>query len=172
MKCKNLISFFLTLQELEAALEHASNVAFEYQKNANKYQEAIRQSSMHLDEEQKTKAIARETLANADRRAHTLQNALEESRTMLEQADRARRAAEQELQVHCNSVQDEAEKAVWGEAEERQLRHDGPHLPGRLPHPLPRLQRPLLDRRLLDENILTTGVLLRERDSTRADKLS
>ena len=80
-------------------MEHASNVAFEYQKNANKYQEAIRQSSMHLDEEQKTKAIARETLANADRRAHTLQNALEESRTMLEQADRARRAAEQELQV-------------------------------------------------------------------------
>ena len=82
-------------------MEHASNVAFEYQKNANKYQEAIRQSSMHLDEEQKTKAIARETLANADRRAHTLQNALEESRTMLEQADRARRAAEQELQVYC-----------------------------------------------------------------------
>ena len=54
---------------------------------------------MRMDEEQKTKAIARETLANADRRAHTLQNALEESRTMLEQADRARRAAEQELQV-------------------------------------------------------------------------
>ena len=97
------------MQELEAALEHASNVAFEYQKNANKYQEAIRQSSMHLDEEQKTKAIARETLANADRRAHTLQNALEESRTMLEQADRARRAGEQELQVHCtylDTVQD------------------------------------------------------------------
>ena len=57
--------FFWIVQELEAALEHASNVAFEYQKNANKYQEAIRQSSMHLDEEQKTKAIARETLANA-----------------------------------------------------------------------------------------------------------
>ena len=41
---------------------------------------------------------------STDRRAHTLQNALEESRTMLEQADRARRAAEQELQVlHCCS---------------------------------------------------------------------
>ena len=38
-------------------MEHASNVAFEYQKNANKYQEAIRQSSMQLDEEQKTKAL-------------------------------------------------------------------------------------------------------------------
>ena len=56
---------------------------------------------MRLDEEQKTKAMARESLANAERRAHTLQNALEESRTMLEQADRARRAAEQELQ-DCN----------------------------------------------------------------------
>ena len=30
------------VQELEAALEHASNVAFEYQKNMHKYQEAIR----------------------------------------------------------------------------------------------------------------------------------
>ena len=85
-------------------MEHASNVAFEYQKNMSKYQEAIRHSSMRLDEEQKTKAIARENLANADRRAHTLQNALEESRTMLEQADRARRAAEQDLQVSCYSV--------------------------------------------------------------------
>ena len=45
--------------------------------------------------------MARESFANAERRAHTLQNALEESRTMLEQADRARRAAEQELQ-DCN----------------------------------------------------------------------
>ena len=68
-------------------------------KNVMKHIFSYRQSSMRMDEEQKTKAIARETLANADRRAHTLQNALEESRTMLEQADRARRAAEQELQV-------------------------------------------------------------------------
>ena len=47
--------------------------------------------------------MARETLANAERRAHSLQNALEESRTMLEQADRARRAAQQELQ-DCNET--------------------------------------------------------------------
>merc|ERR1712156_990647 len=33
----------------------------------------------------------------ADRRAHSMQNALEESRTLLEQADRARRVTEQEL---------------------------------------------------------------------------
>jgi hypothetical protein len=34
---------------------------------------------------------ARENMMNMDRRAHTLGNALEEARTMLEQADRARR---------------------------------------------------------------------------------
>ena len=43
-------------------------------------QDAIRISSVRLDDEQKSKAVARETLANAERRAHSLQNALEESR--------------------------------------------------------------------------------------------
>jgi chromosome segregation ATPase len=36
-------------------------------------------------------------MLNAERRAHAAQNALEETKTMLEQADRARRQAEQEL---------------------------------------------------------------------------
>ena len=43
-------------------------------------QDAIRNSSVRLDDEQKNKAVARETLANAERRSHSLQNALEESR--------------------------------------------------------------------------------------------
>jgi len=85
------------VQELEAALEHAHAVAAENQKTLNKYQDSIRSSSMRLEDEQKIKALARENLANAERRAHTIQNALEESRTLLEQADRARRAAEQVL---------------------------------------------------------------------------
>lgn len=45
--------------------------------------------------------IRRENLVNAERKAHALQNALEEGRTLLEQADRARRAAEQDLS-ECN----------------------------------------------------------------------
>merc|ERR1712223_851001 len=85
------------IQELEAALERASDVAHENQRNLEKYQDSIRQSQLRLDDEQKARAIARENLANMDRRAHSLQNNLEEMRTLLEQTDRARRAAEQEL---------------------------------------------------------------------------
>merc|ERR1711963_359771 len=45
----------------------------------------------------KLEADVRDSLLGAQRRANTLQNALEESRTLLEQADRARRTTEQEL---------------------------------------------------------------------------
>ena len=39
----------------------------------------------------------REQLIQSERRAHSLQNELEESKTQLEHADRSRRSAEQEL---------------------------------------------------------------------------
>ena len=89
------------VQELESALEHANVTHQENSKTIGKYQDSIRNSQLRFDDEQKNKAIARENLVNSERRAHTLQNALEETRTLLEQADRARRAAEQELS-DCN----------------------------------------------------------------------
>merc|ERR1711976_596556 len=45
----------------------------------------------------RAKEVAHDELIDADRRANSNQNALEESRTLLEQADRARRMVEQEL---------------------------------------------------------------------------
>jgi len=50
-----------------------------------------------MGDEQRAKDVARDNLIAADRRAHSAQNALEEARTLLEQADRARRLIEQEL---------------------------------------------------------------------------
>merc|ERR1739844_263340 len=47
--------------------------------------------------EQREKEKCRDQFIANDRRAHNMQNALEESRTLLEQADRARRTTEQEL---------------------------------------------------------------------------
>merc|ERR1712055_1121229 len=44
-----------------------------------------------------TKEVAREQLLVADRKAHGMQNALEEARSLLEQADKQRRTAEMEL---------------------------------------------------------------------------
>merc|ERR1712117_812736 len=57
----------------------------------------IRDAQTHLEDEQRAKEITRDQLIAADRRAHSAQNALEEARTLLEQADRARRLTEQEL---------------------------------------------------------------------------
>merc|ERR1712025_466001 len=50
-----------------------------------------------MGDEQRAKEHARDALVAAERKAHSMQNALEEARTLLEQADRARRATEQEL---------------------------------------------------------------------------
>merc|ERR1719402_1885414 len=59
--------------------------------------EQVRESQAKLEDEQRAKDVARDALIAADRRANAMQNALEEARTLLEQADRSRRMTEQEL---------------------------------------------------------------------------
>merc|ERR1712018_1080312 len=56
-----------------------------------------RESQTRLEDEQRTKEVIRDSLLANERRANAAQNALEEARTLLEQADRSRRMTEQEL---------------------------------------------------------------------------
>merc|ERR1711953_1399729 len=67
------------------------------QKNIKKHHEHIRGAQSKLEDEQRAKDVARDNLISSERRANSAQNALEEARTLLEQADRARRMTEQEL---------------------------------------------------------------------------
>merc|ERR1712217_50956 len=67
------------------------------QKAIKKYHQQIRDAQTKLEDEQRAKEVTRDHLIAAERKAHTVQNALEEARTLLEQADRARRMTEQEL---------------------------------------------------------------------------
>ncbi|XP_040569561.1 myosin-4 [Lepeophtheirus salmonis] len=83
--------------ELEMSLEHANANNIETQKSIKKYQQQIRESQAKLEEEQRAKDMARDEQVISERRSHTLQNSLEEARTLLEQADRNRRTLEQEL---------------------------------------------------------------------------
>merc|ERR1711941_92170 len=83
--------------ELDVALEHANAANVESQKTIKKYHEQIRGAQAKLEYEQRAKDVARDNLIASDRRAHAAQNALEEARTLLEQADRSRRLIEQEL---------------------------------------------------------------------------
>merc|ERR1711988_1885785 len=85
------------VSELETSLEHANAANQETQKAIKKYHQQIRDAQTKLEDEQRAKEVTRDHLIAAERKAHTVQNALEEARTLLEQADRARRMTEQEL---------------------------------------------------------------------------
>merc|ERR1712111_218171 len=83
--------------ELEVSLEHANAANQEIQRAIKKYHQTIRDSQTKLEDESRAKDSARDCLHASERRANTMQNALEEARTLLEQADRSRRITEQEL---------------------------------------------------------------------------
>merc|ERR1712242_299411 len=85
------------VSDLETSLEHANAANQESQKSIKKYHQQIRDAQSHLEDEQRSKEVSRDHLIASERKAHTVQNALEEARTLLEQADRARRMTEQEL---------------------------------------------------------------------------
>merc|ERR1712126_20954 len=67
------------------------------QKVIKRYHGQIRDGQGKLEDEQRAKETVRDQLIANERRANSMQNALEEARTLLEQADRARRITEQEL---------------------------------------------------------------------------
>merc|ERR1739844_716459 len=83
--------------DLGIALEHANAANAESQKNIKFIQQRLRDVQTKFEEENRAKAIAQDNLIAADRRCNANQNALEESRTLLEQSDRNRRMIEQEL---------------------------------------------------------------------------
>jgi len=83
--------------ELEMSLEHANAANQDTQKSIKRYHQQIREAQGKLEDEQRTKEVCRDQLIASERKSHSIQNALEEARTLLEQADRARRTSEQEL---------------------------------------------------------------------------
>merc|ERR1712072_554481 len=85
------------LSEEKAARAMIDAGALETQGTIKKYQNQVRDAQVKVDEESQLKATAQDAKVNADRKAGAMQNSLEEGRTMLEQADRARRSLEQEL---------------------------------------------------------------------------
>merc|ERR1719187_2000461 len=83
--------------DLDLALEHANAGALETQGTIKKYHLQVRDAQIKVDDESRAKAAAADAKVAADRKAAATQNALEEARTMLEQADRQRRTLEAEL---------------------------------------------------------------------------
>ena len=83
--------------DLGVALEHANAANAESQRNIKLVQGNIRIVQTKFEEETRAKTVATDNLISGERRSNANQNALEEARTLLEQADRNRRMVEQEL---------------------------------------------------------------------------
>merc|ERR1712019_80437 len=77
--------------ELDSTLERANAANADTQRTIKNYQNQLREAQAKLEDQQRAKQVAYDEFISADRRANANQNALEESRTLLEQADRARR---------------------------------------------------------------------------------
>ena len=83
--------------DLGVALEHANAANAESQRNIQMILNNIRGVQQKFEDESRAKSAALDNLISADRKANANQNALEEARTLLEQADRNRRMLEQDL---------------------------------------------------------------------------
>merc|ERR1740131_86771 len=143
----------------DVVLEHANAANAETQRNIQLVQNNIRNVQAKFEEESRAKAAAQDNLIAADRRANANQNALEEARTLLEQADRNRRNVEQELADTNESLSDQTctNQAIQGakmkcEQEMSTLGHDLDEMSAEAGMSEEKAQRAMVDAaRLADE---------------------
>ncbi|XP_077643451.1 myosin-3 [Lonchura striata] len=93
------------LNEMEIQLSHANRVAAETQKHLHSIQGALKDTQIHLDDALRTQDDLKEQVAMVERRANLLQAEVEELRAALEQTERSRKLAEQELLDASERVQ-------------------------------------------------------------------
>ncbi|GAB1296244.1 Myosin-3 [Apodemus speciosus] len=85
------------LNEIEIQLSHANRQAAETVKHLRSVQGQLKDTQLHLDDALRGQEDLKEQLAIVERRANLLQAEVEELRATLEQTERARKLAEQEL---------------------------------------------------------------------------
>ncbi|XP_059720458.1 myosin-1B-like isoform X1 [Haemorhous mexicanus] len=93
------------LNEMEIQLSHANRMAAEAQKNLRNTQAVLKDTQLHLDDALRTQDDLKEQVAMVERRANLLQAEVEELRAALEQTERSRKLAEQELLDASERVQ-------------------------------------------------------------------
>merc|ERR1739844_715261 len=129
------------------------------QKSIKLIQGRLREVQARFEEESRAKAINQDNLIAAERRCNANQNALEEARTLLEQADRNRRMIEQELADTNESLSDQTctNQAICGakmkcEQEMGAMSHDLDEMVGEAGMSEDKAQRAMVDAaRLADE---------------------
>ncbi|XP_032176346.1 myosin-1 [Mustela erminea] len=93
------------LNEMEIQLNHANRMAAEALRNYRNTQGILKDTQIHLDDALRGQEDLKEQLAMVERRANLLQAEIEELRATLEQTERSRKMAEQELLDASERVQ-------------------------------------------------------------------
>nr|XP_044986910.1 myosin-4 isoform X2 [Jaculus jaculus] len=93
------------LNEMEIQLNHANRQAAEAIRNLRNTQGILKDTQLHLDDALRGQDDLKEQLAMVERRANLMQAEIEELRVSLEQTERSRRVAEQELLDASERVQ-------------------------------------------------------------------
>ncbi|NXX39991.1 MYH7 protein, partial [Tricholaema leucomelas] len=93
------------LNEMEIQLGHANRAAAEAQKQVKSLQGLLKDTQLQLDDVVRVSEELRESSAMVERRSCLLQAELQELRALLEQTERGRRLAEQELVEASERVQ-------------------------------------------------------------------
>uniref|UniRef100_A0A8C5V243 Myosin heavy chain 4 n=1 Tax=Microcebus murinus TaxID=30608 RepID=A0A8C5V243_MICMU len=93
------------LNEMEIQLNHANRQASEAIRNLRNTQGVLKDTQLHLDDAIRSQDDLKEQLAMVERRANLMQAEVEELRASLEQTERSRKMAEQELLDASERVQ-------------------------------------------------------------------
>merc|ERR1711997_1388168 len=94
------------INELEIALDHANKANAEANKAIKRYQGQLRDVESQYEEESRQRREIVEKGGLAERRANALSGELEESRSLLDSADRGKKQAEMELAEARSAVND------------------------------------------------------------------
>merc|ERR1712227_292495 len=94
------------INELEIALDHSNKANTEANKSIKRYQGQLRDTESLLEEELRQKMELAEKAGLADRKANALQGELEESRALLDSADRSKKQCDMELAEARAAVND------------------------------------------------------------------
>ena len=85
------------INELEIALDHANKANSEGQKAIKRYQGQLRDTIQAFEDEARSRQEVSEAVGISDRKANALSGEVEESRALLDSADRSKRQIDQEL---------------------------------------------------------------------------
>jgi chromosome segregation ATPase len=109
------------INELEIALDHSNKANAEAHKSIKRYQGQLRDVEQLFEEESRQRAEISEKAGLAERKANALQGELEESRALLDSADRGKKQTDMELAEARAAVNDMTTINSKASAEKRHL---------------------------------------------------